>query len=48
MGFGEPVGLDWIVEQVKTPSGEVLGALTHLELVGAIALYPGMRYQRLI
>ncbi len=48
IGFGEPVGLDWIVEQVKTPSGEVLGALTHLELVGAIAPYPGMRYQRLI
>ncbi|WP_271254598.1 DNA-processing protein DprA [Pseudanabaena sp. Chao 1811] len=48
IGFGEPVGLDWIVEQVKTPSGEVLGALTHLELVGAIAPYPGMRYQRLV
>lgn len=47
IGFGDPVGLDWIVEQVKAPSGEVLGALTHLELMGAIAPYPGMRYQRL-
>ncbi|OYQ61717.1 DNA protecting protein DprA [Pseudanabaena sp. SR411] len=47
IGFGDPVGLDWIVEQTKSPSGEVLGALTHLELVGAIAPYPGMRYQRL-
>lgn len=46
IGFGEPVSLDWIVEQVKAPSGEVLGALTHLELAGAIATYPGMRYQR--
>lgn len=47
IGFGEPVGLDAIVEQVKSPSGEVLGALTQLELAGAIAPYPGMRYQRL-
>jgi DNA processing protein len=47
IGFGDPVGLDWIVEQVKSPSSEVLGALTHLELQGAIAPYPGMRYQRL-
>jgi DNA processing protein len=47
-GFGDPVGLDWIVEQTKSPSGEVLGALTHLELIGAIAPYPGMRYQRLV
>ena len=49
IGFSEPVGLDWIVEQVKAPSGEVLGALTHLEIiVGAITQYPGMRYQRLV
>lgn len=49
IGFGDPVGLDWIVEQVKAPSGEVLGALTHLEIiVGAITQYPGMRYQRLV
>ena len=47
IGFSEPVGLDWIVEQTKAASGEVLGALTHLELLGAIASYPGMRYQRL-
>jgi len=47
ISFSEPVGLDSIVEQVKAPSGEVLGALTHLELLGAIASYPGMRYQRL-
>jgi DNA processing protein len=47
IGYGDPVGLDAIVEQVKAPSGEVLGALTHLELLGAIAPYPGMRYQRL-
>ena len=47
IGFGEPVSFDWIVEQAKSPSGEVLGALTHLELLGAIAPYPGMRYQRL-
>ncbi|MDX2254202.1 MAG: DNA-processing protein DprA [Pseudanabaenaceae cyanobacterium bins.39] len=47
IGFSEPIGLDAIVEQVKAPSGEVLGALTHLELIGAIATYPGMRYQRL-
>jgi len=48
IGFGDPVSLDWIVEQTKAPSGEVLGSLTHLELVGAIAPYPGMRYQRLV
>ncbi|GBO54728.1 Rossmann fold nucleotide-binding protein Smf possibly involved in DNA uptake [Pseudanabaena sp. lw0831] len=48
IGFGDPVGLDWIVEQTKVPSGEVLGALTHLEIVGAIAPCPGMRYQRLV
>lgn len=47
IGFGDPVGLDWIVEQTKIPSGEVLGTLTQLELIGAIAIYPGMRYQRL-
>ena len=47
IGYGDPVGLDAIVEQVKAPSGEVLGALTYLELLGAIAPYPGMRYQRL-
>ena len=47
IGYSDPVGLDAIVEQVKAPSGEVLGALTHLELLGAIAPYPGMRYQRL-
>ncbi|NUN65781.1 DNA-protecting protein DprA [Pseudanabaena biceps] len=46
IGYGEPVGLDWIVEQVKAPSGEVMGALTYLEIMGAIASYPGMRYQR--
>lgn len=46
IGYGEPVGLDWIVEQVKVPSGEVMGALTYLEIMGAIAPYPGMRYQR--
>jgi DNA processing protein len=48
IGFVEPVGLDWIVEQVKAPSGEVLGALTYLEIMGAIAPYSGMRYQRLV
>ncbi len=48
IGFGDPVGLDWIVEQTKAPSGEVLGALTYLELLGAIAPYSGMRYQRLV
>ena len=48
IGFGDPVGLDWIVEQTKAASGEILGALTHLELIGAIAPYPGMRYQRLV
>ncbi len=47
IGFGDPVGLDWIVEQTKAPSGEVLGALTYLELLGAIVPYAGMRYQRL-
>jgi DNA processing protein len=47
ISFSDPVGLDWIVQQTKIPSGEVLGALTYLEILGAIALYPGMRYQRL-
>jgi DNA processing protein len=47
IGFGDPVGLDSIVEQTKAPSWEVLAALTHLEILGAIAPYPGMRYQRL-
>ena len=47
IGFGDPVGFDAIVEQAKAPAGEVSGALLQLELIGAIAPYPGMRYQRL-
>lgn len=46
IGYGEPMGLDGIVEQVQAPSGEVMGALTHLEIMGAIASCAGMRYQR--
>ena len=48
IGFGEAVGLDGIVEQTKLPSHEVMGNLTYLELMGAIANCAGMRYQRLV
>ncbi len=48
IGFGEAMGLDWIVEQTKLQSHEVMGDLTCLELMGAIASCAGMRYQRLI
>ncbi len=47
IAFGEPVGFDRIVETVKLPTGEISGALLQLELMGAIAQSPGMRYQRL-
>ncbi|WP_019503068.1 DNA-processing protein DprA [Pseudanabaena sp. PCC 6802] len=48
IAFGEPIGFDRIVETVGLPAGEVSGALLQLELIGAIAPSPGMRYQRLI
>lgn len=48
LSFGELMGFDRIVEQVNLPAGEVSGTLLHLELLGAIAQSPGMRYQRLI
>jgi DNA processing protein len=48
IAFGEPMGFDRIVEIVKLPTGEVSGSLLQLELMGAIAQSPGMRYQRLV
>jgi DNA processing protein len=42
------MGFDRIVEAAKLPAGEVSGALLQLELMGAIAQSPGMRYQRLV
>ncbi|CAN1212723.1 DNA-processing protein DprA [Tumidithrix helvetica PCC 7403] len=47
IGFDEAVSFDRIIEQVNLPSGEVSGALLQMELLGAIAQVPGMRYQRL-
>jgi DNA processing protein len=47
IGFDEAVSFDRIVEQVNLPSGEISGALLQMELLGAIAQVPGMRYQRL-
>lgn len=48
IAFGEPMGFDRLVEIVGLPTGEVSGALLQLELMGAIAQSPGMRYQRLV
>lgn len=42
----QPVQLDQIVQQLSSPTGEVLGHLMQLELLGAITQLPGMRYQR--
>lgn len=42
----EPISFDLIVEQVSLATGEVLGALAQLELLGLVAQLPGMQYQR--
>lgn len=43
---GEPVLLDRIVQDTGLLPGQVLGALTQLELMGLVALSAGMRYSR--
>ncbi|MBW4516171.1 MAG: DNA-processing protein DprA [Timaviella obliquedivisa GSE-PSE-MK23-08B] len=42
----EAIALDHIIEQTGQPTGAVLSALSHLELMGLIAQMPGMRYRR--
>ncbi len=42
-----PTPFDRIVSDSGLPAGEVSAALLQLELLGAIAQHPGMRYQRL-
>jgi len=40
------IALDHIIEQTGEPTSAVLGALSHLELMGLITQLPGMRYRR--
>jgi DNA processing protein len=42
----EPTTLDKIVQQLGTPTGEILSNLVQLELLGVVTQLPGMRYQR--
>ncbi|MGF1566897.1 MAG: DNA-processing protein DprA [Nodosilinea sp.] len=42
----EPTKLDYIVQELARPTGEILGTLVQLELMGAIVQLPGQRYQR--
>ncbi|NES96223.1 MAG: DNA-protecting protein DprA [Desertifilum sp. SIO1I2] len=42
----EPMGLDQIVEQLQIDTGEVLSALSQLELIDLVTGLPGLRYQR--
>jgi DNA processing protein len=42
----EPITLDYLVQQVAQPTGEVLATLVQLELLGLVTQLPGMRYQR--
>jgi DNA processing protein len=42
----EPVWLDQIVQVAQMETGEVLGALVQLELLGLVTQLPGMQYQR--
>lgn len=43
---GQPISLDRIVQQLSAPTGEILGALVQLELLGLVTQLPGMQYQR--
>lgn len=43
---GEAQLLDNIVQQTSMPTGDVLSALVHLELMGLVRHLPGMQYQR--
>jgi DNA processing protein len=47
LGFNESVSFDHLVEASNLPVGEISAALSYLEIMGAIAPMPGMRYQRL-
>lgn len=40
------IALDHIIEQTGEPTSAVLGALSHLELMGLVTQLPGMRYRR--
>ena len=42
----EPIMLDRIVQLAQVDTGNVLGALTQLELLGLVTQLPGMQYQR--
>lgn len=42
----EPMILDRIVQLAQLDTGQVLGALVQLELLGLVTQLPGMRYQR--
>lgn len=42
----EPVTLDYLVQAIDQPTGEVLATLVQLELLGLVTQLPGMRYQR--
>ncbi len=43
----EPINLDYLVQQLGKPTGEVLAALVQLEMLNLVAQLPGsMRYQR--
>lgn len=42
----DPVLLDYIVQSAQIETGQVLGALVHLELLGLVTQLPGMQYQR--
>jgi len=48
LSFEELKGLDRLVSESGLSTGEVSVALIQLELLGAIAQSPGMRYQRLL
>lgn len=43
---GEAIAFDSIIQKCGLPAGEVSSALLELELEGAIAQLPGMRYQK--
>jgi DNA processing protein len=43
---GDAIAFDHIIEQVQQPTSVVLGALSHLELMGLISQLPGARYRR--
>ncbi|WOD41964.1 DNA-processing protein DprA [Nodosilinea sp. E11] len=42
----EPASLDWLVQELAQPTGDLLATLVQLELLGLVNQLPGMRYQR--